>query len=58
MYTTTLKIKLNMCVCVSYSSSGGKRKTYIGLDLGGDPLYLELQTVFEEFKPIERVVRT
>lgn len=40
-----------------YDHSGNKRKAYISLDLGGDPLYLELETVFEEFKPVERTVR-
>ena len=62
-----------MCVCVCVylyqhhghthkrnptpPSSGQKRRSYISLDLGGDPLYLELQTVFEDFKPVERTVR-
>lgn len=36
---------------------GNKRRAYISLDLGGDPLYLELETVYEDFKPVERTVR-
>lgn len=40
------------------NNSGSKRKAYIALDLGGEPQYLELQTVHEEFKPVERTVKS